>query len=620
MTVLTPLIALVMSVPASRAAITPDAATVVDRYITAIGGRAAVAAERSSHSKATVTAFGFSGTIEAWTERPDKVASQTALGPFTLKDGYDGTTAWRIDQNGKFLQRDGKDLEDEKGSAWFQNGRWMDPDQGGGSIAVLSTERDSTGAWTVIEVKPPLGRAHTMWFNTQSGLLDRVVTKTDQQTVTTRISDYRMDAGLLRSHREEASVAGMPANNVTATIDSIWVNEAIEPSRFTPPQQAVADFTFLKGTGPARVPMRYGERHVWLKASIDGGPAEDFIVDTGASVSLLDSAWAEAHGIKSEGKMQAMGAGASGDVGFARISSIKVAGEDGVGVEIVGQKLAVLALNRFVAPFFWRDAAGVLGYDFISRFVVEIDYDNGALTLYDPKTFTYAGKGTGVPITMSGGIPVVRAKLDGQYEGAFRVDVGSGSTVDLHSPFVKKNGLREKLPKSVQILNGGFGGTFMSRLTRMKKMEIGPFAWTGPLVILSGAETGGLASEDYAGNIGNQVLDRFKCTLDYEHRTIYLEPGKQFTKPDRFTRAGVQLARFGDTIRAMQVLAGSAAAAAGIQEGDEVVTLDGKPILTYTQDRLTDMFERGAAGEKHTLELIRDGKKSAATLKLKEII
>lgn len=620
LSVFAPLIALAIGVPAARATITPDAATVVERYVTAVGGRAALAAEHSSHTKVTISAFGFNGTIESWTQRPDKTASQTALGPFTLKDGYDGTTAWRIDQNDKFLQRDGKDLEDEKGSAWFENGRWLDPDQGGGSVAVLSSERDSTGAWTVLEVKPPVGRARALWFDTKTGLLDRSVIKTDQQTVTTRLSDYRLDAGLLRAHRQEASVAGMPANNLTATIDSVWVNEAIDPSRFAPPQQTVADFKFLKGTGPARVPMRYGERHVWVKASIDGGPAEDFIVDTGASVSLLDSAWAAAHGVKAEGKMQAMGAGASGDVGFARLSSIKVAGEDGDGVEIAGQKIAVLALNRFVAPFFWRDAAGVLGYDFISRFVMEIDYDNGALTLYDPKTFKYEGKGTGVPITMSGGIPVVKAKLDGQYEGEFRVDVGSGSTVDLHGPFVKKNGLREKLPKTVEILNGGFGGTFTSHLGRMKTMEIGPFAWSDPLVILSGAQTGGLASEDYAGNIGNEILDRFKCTLDYEHRTIYLEPGKQFTKPDRFTRAGVQLARFGDTIRAMQVLPGSAAAAAGIKEGDEVVALDGKPILTYTQDMLADMFERGAAGEKHTLAIVRDGKKSTATLRLKEII
>ena len=613
------LAALIAALPA-RAAITPDAAKVVDRYVAAIGGRAAVDAERTLHSKSTIAAFGFTGTIESWLQKPDKMASQTLLGPFTLKDGFDGTTAWRVDQNGKLAMRDGKDLETEKGSAWFETGQWLAPDQGGGSIAVQGQERDSTGAWAVLEVKAPIGRPRVLWFNTKSGLLDRVVIKTDQQTVTTRLSDYRTHAGLLRAHRQDASVEGMPLNNLTSTLDSVWVNETIDPARFAAPQPAAADFKFLKGQGPARLPIRYGERHLWVKVSVDGRPAEEFLLDTGASVSLLDSAWAASHGIASEGRMQAVGAGATGDVAFAKVGGIKVAGPDGDGVEIAGQKLAVLALNRFVAPFFWRDAAGVLGYDFISRFVMTIDYDHQTLTLHDPKHFTYAGKGTAVPITLAGSIPVVKATLDGQYEGEFRLDVGSGSTVDLHSPYVKKHGLREKLGRTLEVTAGGFGGTFTSQVGRMKSMAIGPYSWTSPLVILSGAERGGLASEDFAGNIGNEVFERFVCTFDYEHRALYLEPGKRYAKPDRFSRAGVQLARFGDAIRAMQVLPGSAAAAAGIQEGDEVVTLDGKPILSYTQDAVTRMFEDGAAGEKHVLELTRDGKKRSVTMKLKEMI
>ncbi|HKQ57778.1 MAG TPA: aspartyl protease family protein [Candidatus Eisenbacteria bacterium] len=619
-TLLAATIGLAGAAPAARATITPEAAKVVERYLTAIGGRSGVDAEQTTHTRSTIQAFGFSGTLESWAQRPDKIASQTALGPFTLKDGFDGTTAWRIDQNGKLTMRDGKDLEDEKGSAWFENGQWLVPDQGGGSVTVQGTEKDSSGSWTVLEVKGPVGRGRSIWFNTRTGLIDRVVIKTDQQTVTTRVSDYRLDHGLLRSHRQEASVANMPLNNLMVTIDSIWVNEPIDPARFAPPAPAAADYRFLKGAGPAHLPMAYTERHVWLKASINGGPPEDFIVDTGASVSLLDSAWAATHGIVSEGKMQALGAGATGDVAFTKVSTIRVEGPGGDGIEIAGQKLAVLALNRWVAPFFWHDAAGVLGYDFISRFVVEIDYDRGVLTLHDPKTFKYAGKGTGVPITMAGGIPVVKAKLDGQYEGLFRLDVGSGSTVDLHSPFVKKHGLREQAKQAIAVMGGGFGGTFTSDVVRMKSMEIGPYKWTDPLVILSGAQSGGLASEEYAGNMGNEIFERFKCTLDYEHRMLYLEPGKRYGKVDRFSKAGVQLARYGDTIKAMQVLPGSAAAAAGIQEGDEVVSLNGKPILTWTQDRVTELMENGKDGEAHTLAIKRGGKPRKLTLKLKTMI
>jgi PDZ domain/Aspartyl protease len=614
------LLALALAAPDAGATITPDAAKVLDRYVAAIGGRAALDAARSIHSRSKISAFGFEGTIESWVQKPDKMASQTALGPFTLKDGYDGTTAWRVDQNGKLSIRDGKDLENEKGSAWIENGRWLEPDQGGGSITVQGQEKDSSGAWTVLQVTPPIGRVHAYWFSAKTGLLDRVVTRTDQQTVTTRLSDYRMEAGALRAHHEETSVEGMARNNISSTLDSLWVNETIDPSRFSPPQESAADFSFLKGSGPARLPIRYGEKHVWIKVSVDGLPAEDFILDTGASVSLLDSAWAADHHIASEGKMQAVGAGANGDVAFAKVGAIQVAGPDGDGVKIAGQKLAVLALNRFVAPFFWRNAAGVLGYDFISRFVLEIDYDQQTLTIHDPRTFKYAGKGTGVPITLAGSIPVVKAKLDGQYEGEFRLDVGSGSSLDVHGPYARKNGLREKLGKTVEVMGGGFGGTFTSVAGRMKSMEIGPYSWKDPLVTLSGAETGGLASQDYAGNIGNEVFERFICTFDYEHRMLYLEPGKHYAKVDRFSRAGVQLARFGDSVKAMQVLPGSAAAVAGIKEGDEVTSLDGKPILGWTQDTVSGIFENGAVGEKHTMEIMRDGKKRTVTIKLKEMI
>ena len=143
--------------------------------------RAAIEAERTVHTKSTITAFGFSGTLESWSQRPDKVASQTALGPFTLKDGFDGTTAWRIDQNGKLAFRDGKELEDEKGGAWYENGLWLAPDQGGGSITVQGQQKDSAGAYTVLEVKGPVGRTRSMWFDTKTGLVDRVAESHDEE-------------------------------------------------------------------------------------------------------------------------------------------------------------------------------------------------------------------------------------------------------------------------------------------------------------------------------------------------------------------------------------------------------------------------------------------------------
>jgi hypothetical protein len=479
-------LALALAAPAVRAAIAPEAAAVVQRYVESTGGFAAWEGERSSHSRLKITAFGFEGTQDSWYMRPNLEADVTALGPFTLKDGFDGSVAWRVDQNGKLITLDGKDLEEKKASIWFENESWIAKDQGGGSVTFKGVKHDSTGNYNLIEIAPPIGNARQYWFSQETGLIDREDEKRDNNQIVTRLSDWVKVAGRLRARHFETEFVGMSANRAVGTLDSLWVNEPIDPARFAVPSGQASDVRWLKPGAPAVIPMRYSARHVWLKASLNGGPPEDFILDSGASVTLLDSAYAAKYGLKGEGNMQANGAGAAGAVQMTQIKSIAVPGGDG-GIELDNQKIAILALNRYTAPYFWREAAGILGYDFISRFVIEIDYEQQTLTLHDPKTFTYSGKGTAVPLKLVNRVPTLTAMLDGEYEADYRVDVGSGSTLDLHGPFVTKHGLRDKIKKTVPITSGGFGGTFQDDVCRMKKFAIGPYSWTDPLVAFSGA-------------------------------------------------------------------------------------------------------------------------------------
>jgi hypothetical protein len=359
---------------------------------------------------------------------------------------------------------------------------------------------------------------------------------------------------------------------------------------------------------------------VWLKAAVNGGPPADFLFDTGASLSVIDSAYAASIGLATEGRLQGEGAGSNGSGAFARIQTLRVASADSDGVEMENLKVAVLDLNSILAPFFWRDVAGVIGFDFIVRFVSEIDYDAHTLVLRDPAHFVYQGKGDTIPMTLAGHVPVVKLTIDAEIDGDFRVDVGSGSTVDLHGPFVKRYGLDQSLPPGVDVMSGGFGGTFPSRMTRAKELAIGSFSWSRPLVSLSGAESGAFASEDYAGNIGNQLLERFKCTIDYERRKLYLEPGKAFKQPDTFTRSGLQLAKGGTAILASQVVAGSPAAKAHIQVGDEVAEIAGRPATSYTAESAAALLDRGKAGRKVKLVIVHDGKRRNVKLKLKDFV
>ena len=83
------------STTVARAEIMPDAVKVVARYLDAVGGADAVRAIHSLHLKATVEAFGLTGSTEVWARDPDLRATRTEIGPFKLANGYDGTSGWR---------------------------------------------------------------------------------------------------------------------------------------------------------------------------------------------------------------------------------------------------------------------------------------------------------------------------------------------------------------------------------------------------------------------------------------------------------------------------------------------------------------------------------------------
>jgi PDZ domain/Aspartyl protease len=612
--------ALIAPSPA-RAAISADAQKVVDRYLQATGGAAALAAEHTTHARFTLRAFGLQGAVESWSRLPSSGASVTTIGPFTLREGDDGQTAWRIDQNGRYAELGGTDLEQVRASTWYENEMWARPGQGGGDVTRVGADHDSLGSYTVLEAKAPNGHPRRLWFDDHTGLLVRSVQRDDTRDITDVLGDYRRIGARLRPARTVIRIANMPLNDATMTLDTLTVNETLPDTLFASRESSSEGVHFHGGERHATIPFEYAARHVWLKVSVNGGPFADFLLDTGASITVLDSAFAAAHGITVQGRVQVAGAGSDqGGASFAEIRSLFVPGPDGEGVELGAEKVAVLSLAPHLEPFFWRPVAGVLGYDFISRFAMTLDYDAATVTLADPASFQTPAGATSLPFELASNIPVIEARLDSSLSGRFRLDVGSGSTVDLHGPFVRAHDLENRTGNKLTALGGGFGGTFSGDITRMKRMDLGPFGWDDPIVILSGATEGGLASEDYAGNIGNQVLERFQVTFDYTHKTVWLKPGSRYTKRDEFSLAGLQLARFDGAVRAMNVLARSPAERAGLREGDEVVAVDGRAIKDWTFDALDAMFEHGVPGSQHKIEYRRDGRKKNAKLTLERII
>jgi hypothetical protein len=96
------------------------------------------------------------------------------------------------------------------------------------------------------------------------------------------------------------------------------------------------------------------------------------------------------------------------------------------------------------------DVVGILGYDFMSRFVTRVGYSRERLSFYDPDTFVCRGPGK-----------TLAAPL-----------------VDY--PFALQNGFLD-LP-GVEIMGGGAGADARERSARLQAIEIGDFVIDRPLM------------------------------------------------------------------------------------------------------------------------------------------
>jgi membrane-associated protease RseP (regulator of RpoE activity) len=264
--------------------------------------------------------------------------------------------------------------------------------------------------------------------------------------------------------------------------------------------------------------------------------------------------------------------------------------------------------------------AGVIGYDVISRFVVTVDYDDSVVVLHDPATWKYTGPEKPLSMVMNGTVPALQGKFDDADEGLFRLDVGSSSTVDVHAPFAKKTGILNRMGKTTRFDGVGFGGSFSSEVGRLRSMSLGPYEWDDPIVVVSHATEGAFASEEFAGNIGNRILERFRVTFDYEHRQVYLEPGKRYADRDHLTRAGVLLTRRAGSVGVESVLANSPAEHAGLRAGDQVLAVDGRDIGQWDLPQISDLLDEGEPGRKVPVRVLRGGQEKKLNIKLAEVV
>lgn len=295
------------------------------------------------------------------------------------------------------------------------------------------------------------------------------------------------------------------------------------------------------------------------------------------------------------------------------------------GLTFADRTVFTIPLHR-LDPHWGKRKDGLVGGDLLSTLVTRIDYENERIDFHDAATYGYDGPGERIPLTIEDNfifvdIDVRLHGVDEPVTAHMLLDTGVRLTL-FNSPFSTKHDLPAYSPMTTQGVTGfGIGGVSRGIVGRVREFRIGPYAFETPVVDFSIDEAGALANEDFAGIMGADLLSRFTVVLDYKRSQMFLVKNRAFDDPFEFDMCGIRFVFKGErfnVVKVFSVFDPSPAAAAGIQPGDTVVEIDGRPAGEMSWEDLKQYMRRD--GNKVAFKIERDGKSMTVPVKLKKIV
>lgn len=158
----------------------PSVDQILDKYVQALGGKAAIEKLNSRVTKGTleVADQGLTGSLDACAKAPNKTASVveiTGVGQF--RQGFDGTLAWADNPMSGFRELGGQELANTKRSSEFYHSlklRQLYP-----KMTLKGTEKVGQRESYVVEADPGDGSLRRMYLDVETGLLLRNDTELD---------------------------------------------------------------------------------------------------------------------------------------------------------------------------------------------------------------------------------------------------------------------------------------------------------------------------------------------------------------------------------------------------------------------------------------------------------
>lgn len=468
----------------------------------------------------TVSFNNMEGSYISFFELPDKYYLEISFPIFKMIQAYDGKNAWQTNLNGQVSVMKGIEKKQLMNDIYFMSSSSFFDGRLEGSKEYLGIEMVDSIEYNKVAFYPYNSDTAIVYFDLNSGLPVLRTSQTDMFSTKTQLYDFRYNDGILYPYKSVSTIDPLGLKMSTMTSQIIH-NPDFNESIFSMPDPDNRDFAFPEGVDSVIIPMEYSNGHIKLTANINGKKNIKVILDSGASTNILNRKALEEFNFEVVGTLPSIGIGGSEEVNLIKIDSLEIG-----GLKLYGQVAGDLEMTAIGEKLqLGDDFGGIIGYDFLSRFPVLVNYEKHRLTVYNPDNFTPPSEGVEIPFYLTMQLPTVTASLEG-VEGDFIVDLGNASGLIVHKKFSDDNQL-EKLLDDLQTntaVMGGVGGSVGGKNALANNFRMGDIVFDSLRIFIPDTAPGILGSRDIAGNIGNRILENSLLLLDYRNsRLIFMK-------------------------------------------------------------------------------------------------
>ncbi|MBF5043509.1 hypothetical protein FGE12_14010 [Aggregicoccus sp. 17bor-14] len=602
------LLLLFVALPGAAHAADP-AAELLARHLAWRGGPA-YARLKSVHRQGQLSLGGLSGKLETWSLRDGRLREDTDLGVLRGSRAFTPKSGWSVNASGQLEDVAATDMRDARHQLALEFGEAL-RGHGGARAQLLPDEPRDGRSWKVVRITfsgPGDEDRYDLFLDAGSGALHGVRIREDQRTRFVRLGDWREVEGVRMAFLEEV-FDEHPDGNTRTVLEQVELNAQPPAGLFERPKEAERKVRFAEGRhSTGFLPFEFfNENRVYIPAKVNGRDTQ-VLLDSGAEMTVVDAGYARELGLAAQGTLPAVGSGGQDRAQLAAGVDILLG-----DLQLKGLTVAIIDLAQ-VAKEIGHPLPVVLGKEAFNQLVVDVDFPNRRIAFHEPRGFQAPAGAVKVPLKEStGGMREVQISVEGRPPVPVLFDVGNGGALSLYAAYWKRAGLLEGRRHS-RTLSGAVGGLQERDVAVLGTVRLAGVTFHDVPTVFDGEDQSVSSSSRNLGNLGLQVLGRFRMITDYARDTMLLVPdARAVARPFDKDRAGLALLPHGEYLEVLLVSPGSPAAAAGWKKGERVVAIDGQRVAQGYSGTPLAKWRYAPAGKQVSLTLA-DGTTRSLTL------